>query len=421
MTSVLADSETKVAMNSRQRMLAALSRQEPDHVPCSFMLFNALKSTCRDYAEFVRRQVEMGLDAYVQLPASPPSVVNDHRNLHGLPVEYDPRVRIREWKEERAGEECPVLIKEYCTPAGTLRAEVRQTADWPWGDHVPLLDDYLVPRSRRFIVSGPADLDALQFLLVPLTPELAAAYLREAEPVLALARRHELLVAGGWGVGADLIGWVYGLENLVYATHDAPEFVGQLLECIAAWNRSRMEVVMRAGIDLYIKRAWYENLDFWTPTTWKRFLYPILKADVARAHEHGVKLGYIITSNCARLLPMLAELEIDVLIGVDPRAWDLRAAKATLGGKVALWGGINGHLTVEQGTPEQVEAEVDEAMRLLGPGGGFILSPVDNVREDSRTARANVAALIAAWRRAIGTLDVSHRPRCTQLRANPEV
>ena len=75
--------------SSRQRMLAALDQQEPDHTPCSFMLYNALKATCRGYEEFILRQIELGLDPYVQLPARPPVVVNDYYNLHGLPVSYD--------------------------------------------------------------------------------------------------------------------------------------------------------------------------------------------------------------------------------------------------------------------------------------------------------------------------------------------
>jgi len=389
-------------MTSRERMLAALDRREPDHVPCSFMLFNGLKSTCRDYAEFIERQVELGLDPFVQLPARPPLVVNDHYNLHGLPVQYDLRVTVREWKEQRADEACPLLIKEYRTPAGTLRAEVRQTEDWRWGDHVPFLDDYIVPRSRKFLVTGPQDLEALRFLLVPPTPEETTAYLREAELVQALARRHQLLVAAGWGVGADFIGWIHGLDNLVYATHDQPQFVADLLELIATWNRQRMAVMLRAGADLFIKRAWYENLDFWSPASWRRLLLPIVQADVALAHAQGARFGCLITSNCMKLLPLLVEAGIDAVIGVDPQAWDLAQTKAELGRRVCLWGGVNGHLTVEQGTPAQVEAEVAEAMRVLAPGGGFILSPVDNVREDSPTARANVSALIAAWRRATG-------------------
>ena len=63
--------------------------------------------------------------------------------------------------EVKADEHWPIMVKEYHTPAGTLRVKVRQTDDWRWGDHVPFLDDYIVPRSRKFLVTGSKDLDGL--------------------------------------------------------------------------------------------------------------------------------------------------------------------------------------------------------------------------------------------------------------------
>jgi uroporphyrinogen decarboxylase len=279
---------------------------------------------------------------------------------------------------------------------------VRQTQDWPWGDHVPFLDDYLVPRSKKFLVTEPEDLEALRYLLVPPTEADIASFLAESQPALELARRHDLLLAGGWGVGADLIGWIHGLQAMVFSTYDQPEFIREMLDIIATWNRRRMEVVLEVGIDLYIKRAWYENGDFWTPTTFREFLLPILKADAELAHQKGSRLGYIITSNCMPLLEIFAEAGVDVLIGVDPGAWKMAVAKTKLGGKVCLWGGVNGHLTVEQGTSEAVRAEVRQAMRMLAPDGGFILSPVDNVREDTHQSRENVLTLIGEWQRLTG-------------------
>ena len=139
-----------MTMTSRQRMMAALSCQKPDYVPCSFMLFNGLKSTCKDYEEFIEKQIEMGLDPYVQIPARPPVVVNDWYNLHGLPVHFDPAVQTKEWVENRADQRWPVLVKEYYTPAGMLRAEVKKDDTWRWGNHVPFFDDYLESRSIKF-------------------------------------------------------------------------------------------------------------------------------------------------------------------------------------------------------------------------------------------------------------------------------
>ena len=110
----------------------------------------------------------------------------------------------------------------------------------------------------------------------------------------------------------------------------------------------------------------------------------------------------MMTSNCMALLDDIRESGADVIIGVDPVQWDLAIAQQKLGGHVCLWGGVNGHLTVELGKPEDVRAEVRKAIEILSADSGFILSPVDNVREYTPTSRANVAALIDEWQQITG-------------------
>jgi hypothetical protein len=152
-------------------------------------------------------------------------------------------------------------------------------------------------------------------------------------------------------------------------------------------------------VDLYIKRAWYENCDFWSPKAWREFIFPILKSDAELAHEYGAVFGYLITANCMPLLDMIADAGVDVLIGADPARWKLAVAREKLAGRVCLWGGLNGHMTVEQGTVEEVRAEVQEALRVPARARGFILSPVDNVRELNEVSQRNIAVLIQEWQR----------------------
>ena len=391
----------------RQRMLAAIDcRLAPGQVPCSFMLYNGLKESCRSYLEFIQRQLDLGLDAYIQIPPRPPEIVSDTYNLHGLPVCYHPSVVVREWKDaanaDLPGERWPLLIKEYHTPAGILRAEVYQDSTWCYGDHVPFLDDYLESRSRRFIINEPQDLSALAYLLVPPTLEEQQSFRQESQLAIEFARQNDLLLAGGWGVGADMLAWIYGLQRMVFLAYDQPQFLQDLLALIAGWNQARMQVVLEAGVDLYIKRAWYENCDFWTPQTWRQFILPTLRAEVQLAHENGARFGYLITSNCMPLLESIAEAGVDVVIGVDPHRWDLQLACQKLAGRVCLWGGVNGHLTVETGRQQDVRQEVQLAFQALGESGGWILSPVDNVRTDSPEVRLNVMALIEQWKALVG-------------------
>jgi hypothetical protein len=58
---------------------------------------------------------------------------------------------------------------------------------------------------------------------------------------------------------------------------------------------------------------------------------------------------------------------------------------------------VNGFVTMERGTQQQVRAAVREAMQALGPNR-FILSPVDNVTGDSDQVWRNVEVLVETWK-----------------------
>lgn len=383
----------------REKMMSAINLIDIQDTPCSFMLFKGLLENSSDYIDFLSKQLTMGLEPYAMIPPRAPVTINDYYNLHGMAVNIHPDVKVQEWIENRPGETCPIMVKEYQTPAGTLRTEVRQTEDWRWGNHVPLFDDYISPRALKYLIDDENDLKALEYLLVPPTQQEIDIVRVESESVLQFAHKNDLLTVGGWGIGADMLGWIYGFVNMVYASIEKPDFLHALLDMISKWNLSRMQVLTDLGIDLYIKRTWYETCNFWSPQTYRKFILPILKNDVDQAHKAGVKFGCIATDKVMPILSCFVEAGVDVLIGIDPHTYDLAKIKNILGGKVCLWGGVNGHLTVEMGTEAQLREEVNCAMELLSPGGGFILSPVDNVREWTPHSKRNVEALIEEWRR----------------------
>jgi hypothetical protein len=391
-------------LSSRERMLAAINCQVPDYVPCSFMIFRALQNRCRDQAEFVENQLELGLDACVELPAHPARdyrAKSEHPDLHGLPVRFDPAVEVRDWREDLPGEPYPVIHRQYRTPVGTLRTCVNKTEDWVQGDRVPLFDDYVVPRARERLVKGAQDLPALRYLLTPPSDADVAAFRQSSRAAKEVAARHDLLVAGIWGSLFDTACWLCGMQELVLMAIDTPEVLEELLRVIGEWNRRRMEVILDEGVDLFIRRAWYETVDFLSPALYRRFILPHLKADVQLAHQAGARLACITTSAYTPLLDLYLESGMDALIGPDPvqdaRA-DFALTKRKLAGRICIWGGVNTFVTIERGKPEAVRAAVQEAVRVLAPGGGFILSPVDNVREDNAHTWANVRELVSAWR-----------------------
>ncbi|MCK4375743.1 MAG: hypothetical protein KAX19_10455 [Candidatus Brocadiae bacterium] len=373
--------------SSRERMLAALACGEPDHVPCCFSAFDILRHRCSDEFDYVDKQLEMGLDAAVQMPTPP--------------VRHDCRVTVKEWREDSAGQPYPILHKVYETPAGPLRTMIVQSEDWPWGDHVPFMDDFLIPRSRKFLLTPDDNLDALRYLLAPPTDADLDALRQLAGRLKAWAGERELLTTGLYGMAGDVACWLCGMQNLMLMTVDDPDFVRQVLAIIEDWNRRRMQPVLEQGVDLFIRRAWYENADVWSRTHYREFILPGLRRDAEMVHQAGAGFGCLMSCASMPLIDMMMDAGVDVLVGVDPaqdRTMDLRLLKQKTAGRMCLWGGVCGYLTVERGTPDDIRRQVQDAISVLAPGGGFILAPVTNVREDNEHVWRNVAALIEAWR-----------------------
>jgi len=365
------------------------------------MSFAALRRRYNeDFFALAEAEAEMGLDPMLFIPSLGRPERPEHPDLRGLPVRFHPGVSIKEWRESgMMGAQ--ILFKEYHTPAGTLSTRIRVSEDWPHGDHIPFIDDYQVPRSLKPLITSPSDLEPLSYLLQPPHRDDIEQYYQQANRAVAFIVETPALLAGGWGVGMDMANWLCGMQDLMAWVIEQPAFVDDLLEIIHQWNKSRMEVILSAPIDVFIRRAWYEGCDFITPRFFKHSVLPRLKAEVELAHERGVKFAYICSSGTEPMLDYYLDAGIDVLIGIDPvqgTHTDMPLMKEKLGHRVCLWGGVSGAVTVETGDEAQIRQAVTEAVQTLGPTG-FVLSPVDNITIDSPKTWKNIDIFIDEWKK----------------------
>jgi len=394
-------------MRSRERLMAAIAGERPDHAPCSFMLFFSLYERCSSDAEFVEKQLELGLDPFVHV-----GQLNHTLHRYGG---LAPGVSWKEWVEETAGDK--VFCRRIDTPAGPLESRVRQRDGWPTAEDFPLLNDWLVPRFEAILVKPEQDLAKLPYLFGPVKDEEVRVLREEARAASRLAKRHGLLLVGGWkgtvrpglqvdpGVmGADAMAWLSGFETVMVLSLTRPDLIQEYAQIIHRWNLKQIEVYLQeTEADLIVRRGWYETTEFWTPTVWRAIIAPTLKREAELVHQAGRKFGYIITSAFLPLLDDILQSGVDVIIGVDLEegkgtALPAIKQKCRAAGR-ALWGGVSGAVTVELGTAEQTAEAVRRALEVLGEGGGFILSPVDNVREDTENSRRNTLAFIEAWKK----------------------
>jgi uroporphyrinogen decarboxylase len=373
-------------LSSRERLLLTIEHKETDYLPCSFMMFHGLRDRYPgNWKAFIEAQLDLGLDTVAELPE--------------LLFSFHQDVKITEWKENIPGKS--VLYKKYDTPAGFLQTEIEKSDDWPHGDHIEFYDDHNVPRSRKFHVNGRIDLKSFRYMMLPPTADQIKTYREKCAEVKKYANQKGLLVRGVRGVLIDAAIRFAGVENLVFAAMEDPGYLEEYLNIIWDWSMQRMEIILDEKPDMFLRRGWYENMSFWSPEMFRKFMKPYLEKEVCWAHEAGVKFGYINTCSYMNLTDDFIDTGIDMLIGVDPvqdAGLDMAALKQKTKGRICLWGGGNGFVTVEKGTPEQIRNEVFDSIDKLAPGGGFILSPVDNVRDTSDTAISSANIFIDAWK-----------------------
>ncbi|MBN2553916.1 MAG: hypothetical protein JXB06_14150, partial [Spirochaetales bacterium] len=326
----------------------------------------------------------------------------------------DPRVQVEEWVEQEEGGK--IFCRRLETPAGPLTGRIRQRDGWPTEEDFPLLKDWLVGRAEEILVKPEEDLEKLPYLFGPIRDEDIRVLREEAAQADDLAGRHGLLQVGGWkgavrpgvqvdpGVmGCDAMAWLSGFEEIMVLSLMKPELIREYLRIIHEWNLKQIEVyldVTRA--DLIVRRGWYETTEFWTPEIYRDIVAPTLRREAELVHQAGRKYGYIITSAFVPLIDDILAAGVDVLIGLDPKegkGTDLGLVKDRFqrAGR-ALWGGVSGPISVEMATGEQTEQAVCEALDILGQGGGFILSPVDNVRDNPENAWENTRRFIDTWK-----------------------
>ncbi len=110
---------------------------------------------------------------------------------------------------------------------------------------------------------------------------------------------------------------------------------------------------------------------------WERMLKPFHRRLNDAIHAHGARVIYHTDGSIMDAVDGLVDMGIDVLQALQFSAdnMDPRALKDRCGDRLAFAGGVSVQTTLPFGSPEEVRAEVQERIRVLGRGGGYILGP----------------------------------------------
>ena len=327
-----------------------------------------------------------------------------------VPWSLDPRVQRRDSRRPAGnGEQYPVLVREYSTPKGTLRHEVRQTGEeqaegWPiQPETVPLIEDFNIPRAVRQVVSSAEDVACLAYCYAP--PDAAArSWFADRMDEVSRFRAREGIPVQAWaGFGMDAVVWFCGTEGAIMLAMDSPREFGRLFDTITETDVARAELAAaHPGVDMVVERGWYSSTNFWSPALFQQFTLPHIRAVARAAHRHGKKFAYVMTTGIETLGPALAEAGVDVLYFVDPMdpvqkgGLSLERVRDLLSGSMTLVGGVSA-IALSNKDNAVLERDVRHALDVFGPTHRFILHPVDAVFPD--TPWEAMETLIEAWKK----------------------
>jgi len=122
-----------------------------------------------------------------------------------------------------------------------------------------------------------------------------------------------------------------------------------------------------------------------SPRVWRKHILPRHLRLNKVIKECGFKIMY---HSCGAIVPLIepliAEMEIDVLNPLQPRAagMDMQLIKDTYGKRIAFHGGIDLQHTLPNGTQQEVYDEVRERCEILGKDGGYIGTSAHYIQAD---------------------------------------
>ncbi|MBN1853021.1 MAG: hypothetical protein JW829_09870 [Pirellulales bacterium] len=321
-----------------------------------------------------------------------------------VPWGVDPRVRWRDFQQE--DEQGTILVREYDTPSGSLRHAVRHAAEqidpgWPIQPrHVPLMEDFNIPRGVRHACTGAEDIPKLRYLLTDPSSDLLASYKNRLDRVREFADREGIAVQAWSAFGMDAVVWLTGTESAILMSMTEPDVFEEILDLVHESDLLRTGLALdHGGVDVMAMRGWYSSTDFWSPKLFQKFLVPRIKQLADLAHDAGKKFAYVMTTGVEVMADLLIETGMDLLYYVDPvqDKVDFELIKRKLHGHIALAGGVNSALTLGTGTRNELESQVAHACQVLGRESGFILAPVDALFPN--TPWESVLQLIENWKR----------------------
>ncbi len=229
-------------------------------------------------------------------------------------------------------------------------------------------------------------------------PVLDEARLRQ-EYETAVAQRGDRCLLGEIGFTLFERAWTLrGMENLLTEMVTDPGFVHVLMDAICEHDLRVVDIALEYPIDgFHFGDDWGQQRGLiMGPRHWRTFVKPRL----ARLYERVKRTGRFVSQHSCgdiqQLFPDLIEIGLDVYQTFQPEIYDIGRVKGEYGRDLTFWGGISTQRVLPWYSAEEVKRVTRETMRVMAPGGGYIVAPTHDIPGD--VPPENVVAMIEVLR-----------------------
>jgi uroporphyrinogen decarboxylase len=367
-------------MDSKERMLIALSRAKPDRLPVTVHQWQGYHldtdlGGISDLEAFGR----FGMDASIQY--------FQDMGQFWLPDADSTKFSTPEWQDaiEVVSDDPDRRVYHHTitTPEGELTYKTAGNRQTTW------ITEYLIKRDE--------DVDLIhKYMPVPAL---------DPRPVNELYDRigdRGILRGFVWGDQAGC--WQHAaclidITDLILRCFDQPDWVHELLDVLLGKKLRFIETMQGARFDLIETGGGAASSTVVSPDIHREFCMPYDRKMHDALHDLGFKVTYhtcggtrgieelIVANGCDA-----SETLAPVSIGGNQEPWEF---KEKIGDRLALIGGLDQFNVLTSGTAEAIRAAVRTLFEQVGADGGYILScadhffetPPDNIRTFAEAAR----------------------------------
>jgi uroporphyrinogen-III decarboxylase len=364
-------------MTSKQRFIAALERKIPDRLPVTthhvmkYFLDKYMGGMSND--EFFDY---FGLDPILWVEAQKPGESSgEYYDPTQEEVDYveSRRVSSPDWRIEPLDipdQEYKTTRYNFVTPRKTLSMVLQSTGYTNWVTERLVKEKLDIEIIAAYAPAPTCDVEKVN--------TLAEDY---GERGLVRSNIPSFDVYGQPGCWQDAA-CLYGIENIIMATFDDPQWVHEFLKILQSRKKVFVRSMKGARFDLIEHGGGDASSTVISPKIFDTFVGPYDAELIELAHAAGQRVVYHTCGGMMPILEHIAAMGPDAMETFTPPGMggdtNLREAKRRVGWRVAMIGGFDQFHYFQGCSPQETRKAVRRCFEEAGKGGGYILSPSDH-------------------------------------------